>query len=179
MSSRSYFYISPKTLFLVTIVALYGIYINFDNFTFKLHFNWCCLLQFIAVPERVIKKEMDTLITTYFSFTEAKRCEISCNYFFKCESHSHLGEISFKPLCNLEFSRFSQDLHVRNPRLLKSAVQSLDQAFCWSVYLLLRPALKKVEGERGGGYTGVALSFCHSFRNSVFSSFCHSVTTSG
>ena len=39
-------------------------------------------------------------------------------------------------LCILEYSRFSQDLHVKNPVLLKSALTNVDQAFCVCLYLL-------------------------------------------
>ena len=73
------------------------------------------------------------------------RCEISFNYFSMWGScRGQRDEISFRPLeftfRIMEFSRFSQELHVKNPRLLKPAlrcVRSVDQAYFEPLYLYI------------------------------------------
>ena len=70
--------------------------------------------------------------------------------FIKADMHygEPADEISFRPpestFCIMEFSRFSQDLHVKNPRLLHMkisfniySVRSVDEAFCESLYLYI------------------------------------------
>ena len=88
------------------------------------------LRAFYSIPKTAWQK-LVILMTTYFSFDQI--CEIIC---------SHLDKISFRPLqftiCILEVS---QDLHVKNPRLLNKisfniyCVWSVDQAFCESLYI--------------------------------------------
>ena len=47
-------------------------------------------------------------------------------FFIMGWDQSRLDEMSFRPfqftVCILEFSQFSQDLHVKHPRILKSAL---------------------------------------------------------
>ena len=76
------------------------------------------------------RQNFDTLITSSFSFYEVRLkrdVKLAVTIFFYVSlGHSHLHEILLKPvqytLCILEFSRLSQGLHVKYPRLLKSAL---------------------------------------------------------
>ena len=75
-------------------------------------------------------QKIDILITTCFSFDDVslKRDVKLVLIIF----YSELGSFSFRRdiiwplkfnLCILELSRFSQELHVKNPRLLKSTLK--------------------------------------------------------
>ena len=67
-------------------------------------------------------------LTTYFSFDEvclkidvklaAIIYNVRINLVEASETRSDL-ELSNSPFCIMEFSRFSQDLHVKNPRLFR------------------------------------------------------------
>ena len=100
-------------------------YINFDIFTFKV--GGC-----IDIVKRSLLHSRDSvtkidILNYLFGFDEINRKrEINCNHFFNVRIilvEAKGDEISYRPLeltlCIMELNRFSQKLHVSNPKLFR------------------------------------------------------------